>query len=164
MIRPNMDALPGSQRSPIGRRREWVGRAGLCVLIAATLGCGPEPTPTGTVCPDPDPGDLTYENFGQKFMEDYCVWCHSSDIPRSRRHGAPLYHDYDSLLGVLETPDHIDQQAGFGPDAENEFMPPDECPSMKGGPIDRACARPTDDERRKLARWIACERNRPHEL
>jgi hypothetical protein len=136
--------------------------ATLAVVAIVMTGCGAKPTPTGTVCPDPDPGDLTYENFGQPFMEAYCVWCHSSELTRSQRHGAPLYHDFDTLIGILRTPDHIDEQTGFGPDAENTFMPPDDCPSVKGGPLDTACAKPTDDERRKLALWIACERNRPH--
>ena len=39
------------------------------------------------------------------------------------RNGAPLYHDFDTLLGVLEVPDHIDEQAGWGPKAHNNFMP-----------------------------------------
>jgi hypothetical protein len=124
--------------------------------------CGGTPTSTGTVCPDPDPMTLTWDNFGQDFMTRYCVWCHDSSLPRSMRNGAPLYHDFDTLLGVLKTPDHIDQQAGIGPDAENRFMPPDRCPSTIGGSINRDCAKPTDDERRKLSEWIACERNREH--
>ncbi|HEY5952351.1 MAG TPA: hypothetical protein VIV40_42930 [Kofleriaceae bacterium] len=131
-------------------------------IIFVVAACGPSPQPTGTVCPDPDPLTLTYDNFGRDFMTKYCTWCHKSDLPRSQRNGAPLYHDYDSLLGVLETPDHIDEQAGFGPDAQNEFMPPDKCPSTPGGAATTNCAKPTAEERTKLAEWIACERNRSH--
>ncbi len=132
------------------------------VLLA---GCPASPEPTGTVCPDPDPGDLTYDGadgFGKKFMDDYCTICHSSTLPHSKRNGAPLYHDYDSLLGVLRTPDHIDEEAGFGPKAQNSLMPPDECPTTAGGKLDTACKQPSDAEREKLSKWIACERNRPH--
>jgi hypothetical protein len=131
------------------------------VLVAAAA-CSSQPEPTGTVCPEPDPGTLTYDNFGKPFMDQYCTWCHDSSLPRSKRNGAPIYHDYDSLIGVLETPDHIDEQAGIGPNAENRFMPPDRCPAEKGGPLAVNCPKPTDEERKNLSLWIACERNRPH--
>jgi hypothetical protein len=131
-------------------------------LLVLLVACRGTPTPTGTVCPDPDPGDLTYDNFGKPFMEKYCTWCHASSLPRSMRNGAPLYHDYDSLRGVLETPDHIDQQSGSGPNADNDFMPPSRCPSTPGGKTNKDCTQPTEEERQQLAKWIACERNRPH--
>lgn len=134
------------------------------VMLALLAGCPAEPTPTGATCPDPDPGTLTYESFGQTFMEHYCTWCHASDLPRSQRNGAPIYHDYDSLLGVLETIDHVDEQAGFGPDAKNTLMPPDDCPTTPGGTANRSCPRPTDEERRQLSEWLACEKLRPHSL
>ena len=130
----------------------------LFVLVA----CGDRPTPTETVCPDPDPMTLTYDNFGRDFMTKYCTWCHDSSLARSKRNGAPLYHDFNTLLGVLQTPDHIDEQAGFGPNAKNEFMPPERCPSTIGGALDTDCAQPTAEERTNLALWIACERKRPH--
>ena len=38
------------------------------VVLLLLVACGSEPTPTGTVCPDPDPGTLTYDNFGRDFM------------------------------------------------------------------------------------------------
>jgi hypothetical protein len=131
-------------------------------LLMFLVACGGSPTPTGTVCPDPDPGTLTYENFGKPFMEKYCTWCHDKAITRSNRNGAPIYHDYDTLLGVLETPDHIDQQAGSGPKASNDFMPPGRCPSVAGGKLSVDCEQPTEEERQQLSEWIACERNRPH--
>ncbi|MBS1119468.1 MAG: hypothetical protein H6Q90_1696 [Deltaproteobacteria bacterium] len=132
----------------------------LCCLVA----CGGPgtPAPTETVCPDPDPNTLTYDNFGMQFMSDYCIQCHDSGLVRSERNGAPLYHDFDSLLGVVQVANHIDEQAGFGAAAENTFMPPSRCPSVPGGKLDRDCKRPSDDERRKLAEWIACELGRPH--
>lgn len=135
------------------------------VLVTLLAACSGSPTPTGTVCPDPDPGDLTYDGadgFGKKFMDDYCIMCHSSTLPHAQRNGAPLYHDYDTLIGVLRTADHIDEQAGFGPKAQNTFMAPDQCPSTPGGPLAVSCKQPTDEERTKLSMWLACERNRPH--
>jgi hypothetical protein len=129
------------------------------LLVACT---GATPTPTGTACAIPDPGTLTYENFGKPFMEKYCTMCHASTLPRSMRNGAPLYHDFDSLVGVLEVPDHIDEQAGSGPNADNDFMPHGRCPSTPGGKLDMNCVEPTEEERQQLSEWIACERNRPH--
>ncbi len=129
------------------------------ILLAA---CPSTPTPTGTVCPDPDPMTLTYDNFGKPFMTKYCTWCHDSHLTLSHRNGAPLYHDFDTLLGILEVPDHIDEQAGYGPKAHNDFMPGARCPSTPGGPLDTNCQQPTAEERTNLALWLACERNRPH--
>lgn len=136
----------------------------LLVTLIGLAGACKSPTPTGTTCPDPDPGTPTYEDFGQAFMAKYCVWCHDSSLPRSKRNGAPLYHDFDTLLGVLKVPEHIDEQAGYGPDAENDFMPPDECPDTVGGPLTTSCAKPTAAERKKLALWIACEKDREHDF
>ena len=133
------------------------------LLLGALVACGPDSVfgpPTESTCPQGS--TLTYDNFGKPFMEKYCVWCHAEALPRSKRNGAPLFHDFDSLQGVLQTPDHIDQQTGIGPEAENHFMPPDRCPSEPGGSLGVNCAKPTDEERRQLAEWIACERNRPH--
>jgi hypothetical protein len=130
------------------------------MLVACTTAA--PPTPTETVCPDPDPDTLTWENFGQKFMTDYCTMCHSSTLPHAQRNGAPLYHDYDTLRTVLYIPDHIDADAGSGPAAHNTRMPPAQCPSTPGGPLDRDCAKPTDAERTNLSMWLACEVKRPH--
>ena len=133
----------------------------LCLAFAACTNT-PIPTDTETVCPDPDPNTLTYENFGQAFMTSYCTHCHASALPRSQRNGAPLFHDYDSLRGVLAIPDHIDAYAGSGPAAQNSVMPPDRCPTTPGGPLDRDCPKPSQAERTQLSQWIACEVLRPH--
>jgi hypothetical protein len=131
-------------------------------VLAACTNSAPPPTPTQTVCPTPDPGTLTWDNFGQKFMADYCTVCHASTLRHADRNGAPLYHDYDTLMGVLEIPDHIDAYAGSGPAADNSAMPPSRCPSVAGGSPDRDCPVPTEAERANLSMWIACERLRPH--
>ncbi len=136
-------------------------RAALALMIAAAA-CGSDaaPTPTGTVCPTPDPMTLTYDNFGRDFMTRYCTWCHDSALPRSMRNGAPIFHDFDTLLGVRQVLGHIDEEAGFGPAARNTFMPGERCPSVAGGPLDKACDQPTEQERTNLALWIACEKVR----
>ncbi len=136
----------------------------LIVTMVGLVACGGDsPTATEAVCPDPDPNTLTYDNFGMQFMTDYCIACHDSMLTkRSERNGAPLFHDFDSLIGVVQVQNHIDEQSGFGPAAENTFMPPSRCPSVAGGPLDLDCKRPTDEERRKLADWLACEKNRTH--
>ena len=134
----------------------------LASLLVAACGGSGTPTATGTVCPSPDPQSLTYDNFGAQFMIDYCTMCHARALPRSQRNGAPLYHDFDTLLGVMQVQNHIDSQTGYGPEAENEFMPPERCPSEPGGAIAIDCRQPSADERRQLAEWLACEKDRPH--
>lgn len=120
------------------------------------------PTSTQAKCPSPDPMTLTWDNFGQPFMTMFCNDCHSSTLPHSERNGAPLYHDYDTLMTVLEIPEHIDQWAGAGPAATNTIMPPARCPSTPGGPLDRDCPQPTQQQREDLSVWLACEALRPH--
>jgi hypothetical protein len=132
--------------------------------LVFVVGCSSSssPTPTGATCPTPDPMTLTWDSFGDHFMQSYCTACHSSTLKHAQRNGAPLYHDYDTLMGVLEIPDHIDQYAGSGPDATNTEMPPGRCPSTPGGSLDRDCPQPTEAERAQLATWIACEKLRDH--
>lgn len=134
----------------------------LGLVLAACTNSPPPPTPTQTVCPTPDPETLTWDNFGQKFMTDYCTWCHASTLTHSERNGAPLFHDFDTLIGVLEVADHIDEYAGSGPAAHNSAMPTPQCPSVPGGALDRDCPTPSDAERTNLSMWIACEVLRPH--
>ncbi|HEX3763793.1 MAG TPA: hypothetical protein VHW23_34090 [Kofleriaceae bacterium] len=128
----------------------------LGLLIAGCSTSNP-PTSTKALCPTPDPMTLTWDNFGQGFMTEFCTDCHSSTLLHSQRNGAPLYHDYDTLMGVLEIPDHIDQWSGSGPAATNTLMPPSQCPSMPGGPLNRACPQPTEQQRKDLSVWLACE-------
>ncbi len=118
------------------------------------------PTPTKAVCPTPDPGTLTWANFGQKFMTDFCTDCHASTLNHNQRNGAPLYHDYDTLMTTMEIPDHIDSYAGSGPAATNTLMPPDRCPTTPGGPLNRDCPQPTEEQRTNLSVFLACERSR----
>jgi hypothetical protein len=140
-----------------------ISRLVLGTLLAAATGCGgADPTTTGAACPTPDPLTLTWDNFGQAFMTRYCTACHASDLPRSQRNGAPIYHDFDTLIGVLQVNVHVDQYAGAGPAATNTFMPPERCPATPGGPIAIDCPRPSLAERTDLSVWLVCERDRDH--
>jgi hypothetical protein len=99
--------------------------------------------PTEAVCPEGS--TLTWETFGQEFMATYCTECHASTLEGAERQGAPLYHDFDTLEGVLPVLDHVDWKAAAGPGATNELMPP------AGNPT------PTLAERQQLGEWLACE-------
>lgn len=97
--------------------------------------------PTGATCP---PGStLTYNNFGKQFMQSYCTRCHSSELTGAARHGAPSFHDFDTLSGIKAVSDHIDETAAAGPSSVNESMPEDG-------------TQPTLMERQQLGEWIAC--------
>lgn len=98
--------------------------------------------PSGATCPTDNPP--TYDNFGRDFMEKYCTRCHSSQLMGADRMCAPLYHDFDSLMGVLVVAEHIDQYAAAGPDATNTRMPESD-------------PKPTLEERQKLGQWLRCE-------
>ncbi|WP_394842161.1 hypothetical protein LZC95_34420 [Pendulispora brunnea] len=98
--------------------------------------------PSGATCPSGS--TLSYDNFGRAFMESYCTRCHSSTLSGAARNGAPAYHDFDTLTGVLNVANHVDQYAAFGPSSKNEKMPPSN-------------PRPSTDDRTKLGEWLACE-------
>jgi len=103
-----------------------------------------EGTPTNATCGD---STLTYENFGRQFMEDYCTGCHSSVVTGDDRNCAPSDHNFDTLDEIVLLREHIDEQAGAGPNAVNVSMPP-------------SGDRPTEAERRDLGTWLACEEER----
>lgn len=116
-------------------------RATLCML--ALVGCsdsiwGP---PTQSTCPNDS--TLTYESFGRPFMTKYCIKCHDSAKVGAERHGAPSFHDFDTLFGIMAVSEHIDETTAAGPAAVNDGMPDE-------GPF------PTLMERRQLGEWIAC--------
>lgn len=121
----------------------------LCFVVAVSWGAGcggPDPTPTESVCP---PGStLTYANFAQPFMESYCTGCHSSTLTGSARMGAPAFHDFDTEGGILAVADHVDEYAAAGPASVNTIMPP-------SGDL------PTEEERRQLGEWLACQNVAP---
>ncbi len=97
--------------------------------------------PTQAACPTGS--TLTYNNFGKQFMESYCTKCHASDKMGEARQGAPSFHDFDTLNGIVVVADHIDETAASGPAATNLGMPADNL-------------KPSLAERQMLGEWIAC--------
>jgi len=116
-------------------------------IVIALVACGgggsEEGTFTESVCPPTD--GPNYALFGQPFMESYCTECHDSAKTGVMRQDAPATIDFETLALLRMWTSQIDKQAAFGPAAMNRLMPPD------GNPM------PTDDERRKLGEFIACE-------
>jgi hypothetical protein len=108
---------------------------------------GSQKAPTGSVC---NGSTLTYENFGRQFMETYCTECHSSSLEGDEaRQCAPSGgHNYETLAAIVDDFDHVDEYAAAGPSSVNNAMPP------KGFPT------PTEQERRNLGTWLACELER----
>lgn len=124
-------------------------RAAALSLAFLPLGCSSdnggqteEGGATLSVCPESDPP--SYESFGRSFMASYCTRCHSSAVSGAARFGAPDDHNFDSLEGVLDATEHIDELAAAGPAGINESMP-------ESGPS------PSEAERRRLGEWLACE-------
>jgi len=116
------------------------------LVALLVVGCGggsDEGTFTESVCPPTDPP--TYASFGQTFMEAYCTECHDSAKTGVMRQDAPPTIDFETLAQLRMWTSQIDKQAAFGPAGMNRLMPPD------GNP------KPTDDERRRLGEFIACE-------
>ena len=138
-----------------------------CVLAIFVIACTDTPTPTGATCPDSNNPQFTWENFGNDFMCHYCTNCHDSSLKLNQRNGAPLFHDLDTLLGVMEVAVHTDEQAAWGPKVHNSFMPGagtgGRCPSELGGSLDEDCPEPTSQERLNLGVFLACEKERPQD-
>jgi uncharacterized membrane protein len=115
------------------------------VLVALAACAGdPQGEDTGSTCPPVDPP--TYANFGQAFMQTYCLDCHSQTKLGDDRNGAPVTIDFDTRSLVRENTSKIDKQAAFGPTANNRLMP-----ESGHDPV------PTDAERVRLGEYIACE-------
>jgi len=108
----------------------WKRVSLLPLLLTTTLaasGCAQNGLgdPTGSTCPADS--TLTYQSFGQAFMEDHCARCHG---------------DFSTQEGVQTSLDRIDRAAAAGPDAMNSYMPDGEDLS--------------EGDRKKLGEWLAC--------
>ena len=96
---------------------------------------------SGATC---TPGStLTEQNFGNDFMQRYCLTCHSVTKQGAARGGAPADHNYDTVADVRRWASEIDKHAAAGPSSVNVLMPP-------------ALPRPTQPEREQLGVWLAC--------
>ncbi len=115
-----------------------------CLVSLSLCACNDEAVHNGTdAVPDATPIDcqeLTYDNFGQAFIEDYCLECHQSSLTGLDRKDAPdsiNFDDYDLVFTLSVT---IKAIAGTRP-----IMPPS-----------FAMALPSLDERMKLVQWVDC--------
>ena len=104
---------------------------GLVSLAAAACGSGPGDA-TGSTCPTPL--TLTYENFGQAFVQAHCSACHSASGPESPK--------LDTVEQIRASKSDIDKSAAAGPNGVNTYMP-------ESGSVSEA-------DRRKLGEWLAC--------
>jgi uncharacterized membrane protein len=128
----------------------------LSVAVALFAGCGDEQEQgdgaaardvpaiagltSGANCPTANA--LSYANFGRAFIASYCLRCHSAAITGALRN-APLDRNFDELDSIRMLARLIDQQAGAGPLAVHDVMPPDP-------------PAPPLDQRQQLAAWLAC--------
>lgn len=133
-------------------------RSMLVTIATLAAACGPGPTPSGDAGPErmrtsrvgptmaacPPGSTLTYDSFGQAFLDVHCVRCHASTLTTpTERSGAPAAFDFDTLASVQMHLAAIDGVAAAGPTRINTYMP-------LGTPV------PSDMERDLLGEWIAC--------
>jgi uncharacterized membrane protein len=109
---------------------------GCAVALAAAASCGYGPTIDDYPCP-PEGTELTYDDFGQAFLDGNCQRCHGA--PEAERHGAPEGYDFGTHAEAVRWRERIFARAA----ASNTSMPP--------GPDD-----PPAEERELLAEWLAC--------
>ena len=81
---------------------------------------------------------LSWDNFGEGFMEQNCLGCHSSYLSGEERHGAPEGVDFNTYADVITWVDRIDARA-TGEDAD---MPP-------GGSV-------SAEDKALLEEWLLC--------
>jgi uncharacterized membrane protein len=109
--------------------------AWIAVLATLSSSCAYE-TIDQHPCP-PGGTTLTYANFGQNFMAEWCQPCHGSLSPNRR--GAPGEFIFDTVEEIRLHSARIYVRAAAG----NTSMPP--------GPDDPSLA-----DRNRLADWLAC--------
>ena len=117
--------------------------------IAFVIAAGCQANNANTItCPKTNPP--TYQSFGQNFFATFCTPCHSATSPD--RNMAPSNINFDTEAEILENADDINMNAGYGPEGPNRFMP------YMPGPVTTP---PTDDQRKTLAEFLACEEAEP---
>jgi uncharacterized membrane protein len=107
-------------------------------LVLVLVGCTKIDTDSDEVDFCADKPVLTYDNFGEGFMTQYCQTCHSSELMGEDRHDAPSSVHFDSEAEVAA---QVAQILGVatGP---SPIMPP-------GGGV-------SDLDREKLEIWLKC--------
>jgi len=126
----------------MARGQTLIERLLLAAVTLPMLACGgddyepEEETPVvATPCAD---GSLTYASFGQSFFATYCAGCHGGDV--SERQGAPSDYVFDTLEQVRALRADITQQAVV----------------LRSMPFGSDSRKPSDTERERLGRWLAC--------
>ena len=127
-------------RSNSRRPETWLPETWLIVIALALLslgaGCSSDEPSELELCAEQSA--LTYNNFGDPFMRDWCTGCHSSDLPVGSRARAPITVNLDSREDVLLWLERIEVRA-LG---EAPTMPP--------------TAGPSEDELVLLEEWLRC--------
>lgn len=111
----------------------------LVAMLAAVLlaACGSDSTGDGGLLCD-EGSELTYENFADAFMRDWCTGCHSSDLEAGARANAPANVNLDTRADVLLWLERVEVRAT----GETPTMPP--------------TAGPSPEETALLVEWLSC--------
>lgn len=124
-------------RCAASRASNASGALRCAALVLLTAACTQVEHLEQATC-EPGHADLTYESYGQPFLDAYCQTCHASAQPD--RDGAPTDVTFDTRAEVMQWADRIYARSAAG----NTSMPPG-----PGGP--------SADERYLLAQWLACD-------
>ena len=124
-----------SHKKSRGSRGGLVVLAFLAAMILAA--CGSDSDGDGTLLCD-EGSELTYENFADAFMRDWCTGCHSSDLEAGARANAPANVNLDTREDVLVWLERVQVRAT----GDNPTMPPTAGPSV--------------EETALLEEWLSC--------
>lgn len=120
-------------------------RISILTALVLSAGCSPDSPldlEANPIRMDCSVVDLTYENFGKSFFQDYCLRCHTVTLETDwSRVDAPQEINFDTMLMAREFRKRIRLRAGLLGD-----MPPRLIP----GPM------PSEGERVLLIEWIEC--------
>ena len=92
-------------------------------------------------CPPGNP--LTSRSFGVGFLRTWCTGCHSSTLPEGQRQDAPAEVNFDTHAAFLP---HAKEVLARATDPDSPMPPAGLVP---------------EEERRRLAQWIACGAPQP---
>ena len=92
---------------------------------------------------------LTYENWGEAYISDFCVGCHSSLVEGAERRGATVGVDFNTYGDVMRQVDRIEAR-GTGPAGRPASVParPDFTLPPSGGP--------NEEQVRIFEEWLTC--------
>jgi mono/diheme cytochrome c family protein len=144
---------PGVYRATVAvGERNGAASLGRVEVTLAVLGASHTACPPGSTLRYAGGGDGQSEpaDFGRRFFAKYCTACHASRVEGAARRGAPPELDWDTLEGIRAQRHWIDAVAAREADSVEDAPPPFVMPPAF------VAKRPTQAERDRLARWIAC--------